>query len=382
MRIVHTIAGTRLDHGGTSRSVPALCESQAALGADVHLVTGVPADISVPCRIPSGRVQTHLVPESRFTGRLAVGTEFGRILRQLIGPGDQPVVLHDHGVWLPSNRAVAGFATRHGAIRIVSPRGMLSAWAMNHGRLKKALAWRLFQHRDLQTATAFHATGEPEAQEIRALGLTQPTRVLPNGIMPPASPPAAKRDRSAIRKMLFLSRIHPKKGLLQLISAWKLSRPGSQWRLVIAGPDEGGHQRQVEAAVRRLGLAGQVQFPGEIADEDKWDFYATGDAFVLPSFSENFGIVVAEAMMAGLPVITTTATPWNILAESNFGWWVHPDQDAIAQAIQDVVTIPDSQRLQMGQRAATWAREKYAWDSLGQQYLDFYESLLPRTTCV
>jgi glycosyltransferase involved in cell wall biosynthesis len=252
---------------------------------------------------------------------------------------------------------------------------MLSAWAMNYGRLKKRLAWVAYQRRDLNQATAFHATSAEEAEEIRALGFQQPIAVIPNGIDFPSQidPKPSERQK---RTMLFLSRIHPKKGLLSLVRAWKHAGPGTDWRLVIAGPDEDGHRSVIEQTVQKLKLQDQVSFPGEIKDDDKWALYSQADVFVLPSFSENFGLVVAESLAAGTPVITTTGTPWRELGEHGCGWQVEPTVEALTAAIQQAVRAPDDALAAMGERGAKWVRRQFQWTDVGRSMIEYYRWLL------
>jgi glycosyltransferase involved in cell wall biosynthesis len=252
---------------------------------------------------------------------------------------------------------------------------MLSPWSMNHGRLKKILAWHAFQRYDLASATAFHATSQTEAQDIRALGFRQPIAVIPNGLRFPAHiSPRPSTDGECV--MLFLSRIHPKKGLLNLLHAWKRASPDETWRLVIAGPDEGGHRAAVESAVQLLGLARQVRFAGEIGDDDKWSWYSSADVFVLPSFSENFGMVVPESLSAGTPVITTTGTPWSELEEVGCGWQVNPTVEDLSAAIQHVTCMSRDDLAAMGRRGSTWAHGRFSWSDVGSKTVTFYRWLL------
>ncbi len=126
-------------------------------------------------------------------------------------------VIHDHGLWMPSNRGVASFARRRRIRLVVSPRGMMTAWAMKYRAFKKKIAWFMFQQQSLASAAGFHATSSEEAEDIRRLGFRQPLAVIPNGVDFPVSWPA--RTRSVARRLLFLSRIHPKKGLIPLVHA-------------------------------------------------------------------------------------------------------------------------------------------------------------------
>ena len=374
--VFQTIAGTRLDHGGTSRSVPSLCDALADLGVSVQLVTGRPADSSVECNYPSTSVPVRLIQESKIHRHLGMTRRFRLALAHSLtqSEGTQRI-LHDHGLWLSTNRAAAGAARQWEITRVVSPRGMLTNWSLRNGRLKKKIAWRLFQHRDLQSADAFHATGDQEAEDLRALGFEQPIAVIPNGVALPNVMPERKRENDQ-KQVLFLSRIHPKKGLLNLIRAWAAVSPDASWSLVLAGPDENGHRREVESLARKLGVFHRLKFTGPVTDDEKWNLYRAADLFVLPSFSENFGMVIAEALAAGLPVITTRPTPWGSLHARNIGWWVEPTVEGINRALREALNQTDAERSETGRRAADWAQRQFAWPAIGRQMIEFYRWLL------
>ena len=379
--MIHTIAGTRLDHGGTSRSVPALCEAISQQGVDVHFLATRPAEADIPYNIPQPPVVSHFVEESSRFGRLLVGREFRKVLRSIqcrdngkINRGLNSDLIHDHGVWLASNHAVARFARKSGTIRVVSPRGMLSAWAIDRARWKKRSAWWLYQRSDLQSAAAFHVTSRQEASEVRSLGFRQPVAIIPNGVLFPEQSIQRQRQNGC-RRMLFLSRIHPVKGLLELVRAWKSANVQAGWELLIVGPSEGTHQQLVEREVRELGLTERIRFSGPVNDVAKWQAYADADLFVLPSFSENFGIAIAEALAAGLPVITTTGTPWSELLTKECGWWVEPNAEAIAQAIATATKLSPKQLDEMGQIGSKWVRNRYTWDAVATEMIQFYQWL-------
>lgn len=373
LRIIQTIAGTRLDHGGTSRSVPALCDALVNLGIDNYLVTARPADANVPCNYPADTSRVHIGVESSLSRQLGVGKQFCSALKRLISDR-KDVIVHDHAVWLATNHAVAKFCWKNGIPRIVSPRGMLGQWAMGNGRLKKRIAWALYQRRDLATAAGFHATSEQEAEEVRSLGFQQPLIVVPNGVDIPDELPIGKS--LGHRQALFLSRLHPKKGLMQLIRAWNAASMPNEWQLVIAGPDESGHQQEVAGLINQLGLSNKISFAGPLDDSTKWQAYADSELFVLPSFNENFGIVIAEAMAAGLPVITTTGTPWSILDSRSMGWWVEPNVETLAAALSKAAAMSSGSLRDMGRLASDYVRHAYSWKETASQLGDFYRSLV------
>jgi glycosyltransferase involved in cell wall biosynthesis len=261
---------------------------------------------------------------------------------------------------------------------------MVSEWALQFHGWKKRVAWQAFQRKALQTAAGFHVTSDDEAHDVRRVGLKQPVAVIPNGLDLPNALPV--RQRTGPPQALFLSRVHEKKGLIPLIRAWAEGekrearserREGiRQWQLVIAGPDEGGYRATVEAEVRRLGLERSVSFVGPIEDAQKWQVYVDSDLFILPSLSENFGIVVAEAMAAGLPVVASTGTPWRVLRDQELGWWVEPTAEALADALRHAWFTPTDKLREMGRRASQCARREFSWERVARELMGFYEEVV------
>lgn len=373
--ILHTVAGLKQIAGGVARSVPALCEALAREGCKVVLVSQQPGGSQqTPLLMPSrDLVETRLFPGFDWERlRFSLTPHLGRELRKVCAEV-RPEVIHDHGLWLHMNHVSARTATHLRIKRVVSPRGMLESWALSYRPSKKRLAWYVYQREDLRSASAFCATSSLEAENIRALGFKQPIAVIPNGIDLPArgvANPAAKQQRTVV----FMSRIHPKKGLLDLIEAWSRAvRPG--WRLVIAGPDESGHKAAVESAVMRAHLSDSVDIVGAVADGDKHAFLGNADLFILPSYSENFGMVIGEALAAGVPVITTTATPWQWVQSAACGWWIEPGVDSVQAALQEAMALPDDVRTAMGQRGRAFIESQFSWRATAEKHVQLYRWL-------
>ncbi|WP_341482968.1 glycosyltransferase [Salinibacter ruber] len=367
MNVIHAVTTTRASYGGPSRSVPFLCEALAGQGASVQLVTTVPgsgengqssilpADPVKVCRAGThdGLLQTLKRPLS-----------FYRALHDRSG-APSPDLIHDHGLWLPTHGTIALAARRLGVPLVVSTRGMLTPWALQHNRWRKRLVWTAYQKWALQQAALFHVTSEEEVEALRDLGFDQPVALIPNGVQLPELN-GTEASSSRRRRALFLSRLHPKKGLPMLIEAWTEARPEG-WELVLVGPSEEGHRAELEEQVRSQGLGDRITFAGPVSDEEKWPVYRSADLFVLPTYSENFGIVVAEALAAGVPVITTTGTPWRELEAQGCGWWVAPEKEAIGQALGEAVHATDEQRRAMGQRGRQLVEDRYSWQGVAQQ---------------
>jgi glycosyltransferase involved in cell wall biosynthesis len=276
------------------------------------------------------------------------------------------VLLHDHGQWLPLNRYSTIAARLYGLKRIVSPRGMLSPWALRHKGLRKKAAWLLFGRSGFLSASALHATSQQEADEFRALGARQPIALIPNGVdlqdidfAPPAK----------TKTMLFLSRLHPKKGVAELVAAWRAVRPAG-WRLVLAGPDEA---RMLDSL--RLVPADAISYVGEVDGDEKWRLLQSAAVTVLPSYSENFGVVVAESLMAGTPVIATHGTPWRSLEEYNCGWWIPMTADAISTTIRTATSTDLEMLAAMGRRGREHAIACFTWPAIGPQMAMVYRWL-------
>ncbi len=293
-------------------------------------------------------------------------------------------LLHAHALWLRHTHDVLSTAQSLGIPTILSPHGMLEPHALRHRAGKKLMARLLYQDHDLRRTDFLHATALPEAQTLRRCGLKQPVMIVPPGLDLP--PRAAMRSWSPDGQWeaLFFSRIHPVKNLIGLVSAWAASRPHG-WTLRIVGPDEGGHAAAVQARIDALGLGNAVTISGPVYGPEKGTLFAAASLFILPSLTENFGIVVAEALAYGVPVITTVGTPWSELPERDCGWWVRPDHDSLVAVITEATqTSPDRLR-DMGLRGRALVEEKYQWPSVRDAMRAAYLWALgrgPRPDCV
>jgi glycosyltransferase involved in cell wall biosynthesis len=289
--------------------------------------------------------------------------------------GFAPDLIHDTGLWLAHNHRTAELAAAIDAPRVVSTRGMLEPWAIRHKALKKQVAWRLYQRRDLQRAAALHATADPEAANLGALGLSDRIVTIANGVALPAADSQPRRTGDGIRTALFLGRIYPVKGLPMLIEAWAKVRR-RDWRLVVAGPDEDGHQRQLEAAVAAAGLGDVVSFAGPVSGEAKAARLREADLVVLPSHSESFGMVVAEALAHATPVLATTAVPWPALDGRRGGWRAAPDADAFAAALRVAFDCEAETLTAMGAAGRDYVAETLGWDRIAAEFAALYGQLI------
>jgi glycosyltransferase involved in cell wall biosynthesis len=356
MKLLMTATSLDASYGGPAFSVSQLAAALGRVGVEVGLWS---ADGSAA---GGANVLTSDAPVHRLGGELReAATVFA------------PEVVHDNGLWLPHNHQIAGLAQAAGWPRVVSTRGMLEPWAVRHKRWKKAAAWRLYQHRDLQRAEALHATAEAEAANLAALRLRAPVHTIANGVDLPELAPDRKPG-DAPMTAVFLGRLYPVKGLPMLVEAWARARPAG-WRLILAGPDEAGHQREVEAAVAAAGLQDVVSFPGPVSGAAKADLLQGADLFVLPSHSESFGMALAEALSHGAPVLTTTAVPWPALETRQCGWRVPPTVEGLAEGLR-IAAARDRPTLNaMGAAGRELIAAEYGWPRIASAFVALYEEL-------
>lgn len=336
-------------------------------------------------------------------------------------------VVHNHGLWMWPNAYAREAAVAAGKPLIISPRGMLEAWSLGRSKLRKAVAWRLFEKKNLQSAAMFHATAESEKRSIEKVichGLTRMNTdsfsggdpagkssssektkkmsivVAPNGVDLPdlANRPGREilearfPDLRNRRWIVFMSRLHAKKGIDVLLRAWRTQRTtgpqdhrttlspespsSSSPVLVLAGSDLIGYRKEVERIVKELGLADSVFLTGEVLGEEKDCLLANADVFVLPSYSENFGIVVAEAMAWGRPVIASTGTPWQEVTEVGAGWWVKPEDEALAGALAEALGKEREESEAMGAKGRALVERSYTWAVPAELLIKAYEEVL------
>ena len=284
-------------------------------------------------------------------------------------------VVHLHCLWQLHKYAVAA---RKANVPIVwSTHGMTAPWAMKHKWWKKKLAWLLYQKRDLMGAVAIHCTTGQEVEWNKALGFKN-CFVAPLGTQELQSTQfqSPTPTHNSNYTLLFVGRIHPVKGLENLIRAWALVVSREGWKLRIVGPDEAGHQFALESLVRELRLSDSVEFAGPKFGEELSREYENCDCLVLPSFTENFGATVVDAMAHGKPVITSTFTPWQEVRERGCGWWVSNEPEGLARAIGEMIGIGDEERSAMGAKGRGLVAEKYSWPAVAETVLNAYRSIL------
>ena len=334
-----------------------------------------------------------------------------------------PDLTHTHGLWVYPSVATRLYCRRKDTPYVISAHGMLDPWAMRHSRWKKAVAHFLYEGAHVRQAGCLRALCEAEAQSMRQLGLKNPIAIIPNGIdLPAVSSQQSEVSspwftvggfKSEGRKvLLFLSRIHPKKGLVNLLKAWAEirksetgDRKSTEWILAIAGWDQGGHEAELKQLATELEIpwadvrelkseignrkseisSSPLLFLGPRFGDDKAACYRECDAFILPSFSEGVPMVVLEAWAHGKPVLMTPECNLPAGFARGAALRIETGVDGIVRGLREFFQATDAQRRAMGDNGLRLVREQFAWPVLGREMAGLYRWLLgggPKPDCV
>ncbi|HEY9113226.1 MAG TPA: glycosyltransferase [Bacteroidales bacterium] len=366
MKIIHIIPSIDLTCGGPSKSVSDLAINQANQGIDVTIFTKASEN---PYLRESPNPNLHLVfvNNSSFKQALLKILDYEKI-----------DLLHGHGLWEMPVHIMGQLAKRRNIPTIITPRGMLEPWALNASKWKKKLALYLYQRKDLANVNCIHVTAQMEANNIRKLGFSKPIAVIPNGIDIKEFNYSTGKLIKENKTILFLSRIHPKKGIEILIDAWSLidEKFRKNWQIKIAGNGEEKYVTYLQNLIIEKELVGEVSIIGPQFGSAKLAAYNQADLFVLPTYSENFGVVVAEALACGIPAITTKGAPWEDLELYNAGWWIESGVQPLVETLKIAMKLSESEREQMGLNGKKLIKENYSIHSVASQMIELYKWIL------
>ena len=369
MKVIQVVPFLRLESSGLTASILGMCRGLQKAGCQVTLHSDGPApkkDFDCPTFFHAVKA----FPHPKFL-------RSPDMLKRLKEECQSAQIIHNNSLWTMPN-VYPLWASRGTMCKyVLQPHGTLSAWALNNSKWKKRLFGWLFQYAAMRQADLWIATCDEEYQDIRRLGYKQPVAILPNGVDLPTVDNvlcAIQHDR---RRMYFISRIHPKKNVELLLRCWaKLEAEFADWDLSIVGPDKNNpYADEMKALVKTLGCQ-RVTFEGELNGEEKTRFMATSDCMVLPTHSENFGMVVAESLACKTPVICSHGAPWSGLNEHACGWWIPTDETAFEETMRQAMSLPREALAQMGERGRVWMANDFSWEGIGAKLKTAYEWLL------
>ncbi len=370
MRIAQIVASVTDEASGPSYSVSRLCRFLSSAGATVELHTVGPSQDRA---LHGYRHKTSDHDWSRIPVLSRLQASAG-LQAALTASAPGVDVFHGHGLWLMPNIYPGWVARRAGKPLVISPRGMLGEAALRFSSIRKRAFWTALQGSIVRDASCLHATSRQEYDEVRKFGLGNPVAIIPNGVDIPAYDPLPKVN-GAMRTVLYLGRLHPKKGIDQLIAAWARvedRHPG--WQLEIVGPLTGGYPDELRRMIAETGIK-RARLAGPAYGADKTEAYRRSDLFVLPTLNENFGNTIAESLALGVPVITTKGAPWEGLEARNCGWWVDHGVSPLAAALDQAMDMDSVRLAAMGKAGHLWMSQDFSWESVASSMLSVYRWL-------
>lgn len=359
--IIHTVATMHEEASGPSYSVLNLCKN--ILDKNVKILTiGKPFEKSSDKIIKS--FDYSIGPK-----RLGFSKSMYHYLKRL-AVQKKINILHTHGMWMMPNIYTYRISKKFNIPLVYSPRGSLSEWAMSNGSMAKFLFYPLYQHNALKQASLFNASAISEYDDIRNNGFAQPVSIIPNGVHVPRK---KVEPYNKSKTILFLSRIHPKKGIESLLKAWfKIQKKFPDWDIKIVGKGKKHYIKSLNEIIRDLKLE-RVNILDPVYGKDKEKMYRQSSLFILPTHSENFGMVVAEALANSLPVIVSNKAPWEKINHINCGWCVEDKVESYAKSLDIALNTPSEILLQMGKRGMDWMKEDFSWPSIALKTLQTYK---------
>lgn len=363
MKILHYIPSLDRTWGGTTSYMQSLSKELGLL-VDLHVVSHHSAN-----QVALENAFIHYIEDSFWKLKTA-RKQWLEILDEI-----HPDVVHVNCCWMPLCAYTQQWSREAGYKVALTPHGMLGPYIMRrHYWTKKLPALWLYQKKAVRNADIIHATAQSEKENILNLGYNDRIEIIPNGIEIDAI--QLKTDWKRKKQILFLSRIHPKKGIEFLIEAvWALKEIFKDYRIVIAGEGEADYVNQLRREISSMGMDDVIVLLGGVYGERKWQLYRESDLFVLPTYSENFGIVIAEALASGTPVITTTGTPWEELNMAHCGWWIEIGRNPLIETLNQYVSLTEWSLEEMGRNGRRLIEEKYSSRTMAENLVKLYRKI-------
>lgn len=362
MKILHYIPSLDRASGGTTAYMQLLAKELGRL-VELHIATH-PSDN--PVEMENSR--THDMAD--FKHPMQMKRDWMTLLQTI-----RPDVVHINCCWMPGCALTQKWAQQSGYKVVLTPHGMLEPWIMaRHYWTKKVPALMLYQKAAVKNADCLHATALSEKENLLKLGYNKRIEIVPNGI--DVDGIEMKTSWKRKKNVLFLSRVHVKKGINFLIEAVAALKGEMQdYRVIIAGEGDTGYIGDLKALAGRLGIADNIRFIGGVYGDKKWQLFRDADVFVLPTHSENFGIVVAEALACATPVITTKGTPWQELETCHCGWWTEVGKEPTKEALHCFLSLAEKDLEVMGHNGRRLVEEKYSSRKMAEDMVKLYTAI-------
>ena len=360
MHIIHTVSSTENLSSGVTHCVNELSYGLKMLGQRVEVLS-----LGNSEKPPEKNITEYKFEQNFSNVPVLNKMGFSSCMKKYI-LSSKFNILHTHGLWMFPN-----IYRNNNIDFVISPHGMLAAGALKFSPKKKKIFHFFFQKYALADAKLMFATAESEIEDIRRYGLKMPIALIPNGVNIPNIKKTNRNNK--IKTLISLGRIHPKKGLDVLISAWSRIEPlFKDWQLKIVGPDEVGHKKILEKLINKLKLK-RVFIEGPVFGLEKDILLSNCNLFILPSKSENFALTVAESLAVEVPVIATRDTPWSGLDLNRCGWWIDGTEDTIVTTLRNVLSYPDKQLMEMGRRGKKWMQRDFSWELVCCKTIESYK---------
>ena len=374
MNVLHVTPGFHPAHiyGGPIESVYQLCRHLGLAGCTVQVLTtdanGPHAVLEVDTRSPMPIEKNVTV---RYCPRIFPHTVSTALLRHLPSYIRQADVVHLTSVYSFPTIPTLALCNLLGKPVVWSPRGSFQRWEGSRRIIAKSW-WDAICKSVAPSRLVLHTTSDQEARETGCRMAGIELAIIPNGVVVPEA--LSHETGSGLLRLLYIGRLHPIKGIENLLRACRIlnDRHGRGWALTIAGAGDAAYVNGLRELMAGLALGDQVTFLGEVAGEAKQKLFPAADVLVLPSFSENYGLVVAEALAHGVPVIAGSGTPWAELEKRMCGLWVDNSPESLAGAISRIGTMPLQE---MGASGRAWMKAESGWDRIAENMFDLYKTL-------
>jgi glycosyltransferase involved in cell wall biosynthesis len=370
MRVLHVMPWfyPAVIYGGPTHSVYELARATARQGHDVRVLTtnaNGSCNLSVDCQADTEMDGVTV----RYCNRWFDDSISPQLLARLAGEIRRADVVHLGLTYSFPVLPTLALCRWYGKPVVWSPRGALQRYPYSRRRFAKRL-WELVCRAVAPRDTVLHVTCDVEAVESTSR-MPRPATVVPNGVEVPEH--VSRTAAAGMLRMMYLGRLHPKKGIENLLAACSTLPKSLGWTLNIVGAGEAKYEARLRSRIADLGLTNRVRMSGMLTGEAKTEAFEHCDMAVFPSYTENFGMVVAEALAHGVPVITSKGMPWSRVEEVGCGMWIDNDARSLCDAMMRACEMP---LREMGERGREWVRREFSWDEAASRMIATYQALI------